>query len=67
MSEHFTVRDFAVGQRIEMHPATDLWMRGARFGSVAKVGQRYVHVLLDFQRPEARPTPVIPENIGRIL
>jgi hypothetical protein len=23
-----------VGDRIELHPATDLWMRGARFGTI---------------------------------
>lgn len=25
---------YKVGDRIEIHPATDLWMRGARFGVV---------------------------------
>ncbi len=25
---------YAIGSRIEMHPGTDLWMRGARFGIV---------------------------------
>jgi hypothetical protein len=24
----------AIGQRVQMHPATDLWMRGARYGWV---------------------------------
>ena len=24
----------AVGDRVELHPGTDLWMRGARYGTV---------------------------------
>ena len=26
--------DYAVGDRVEIHPGTDLWMRGARYGTV---------------------------------
>lgn len=25
---------YTVGDRVELHPGTDLWMRGARYGSV---------------------------------
>lgn len=37
------------GDRIEMHPASDLWMRGARFGDVlyAPTNADYVVVELD--------------------
>ncbi len=40
---HATTRPFAygydgraynIGDRVELHPATDLWMRGARFATV---------------------------------
>ncbi len=27
---------YITGQRVELSPATDLWMRGARYGTVAK-------------------------------
>ena len=27
-------RTFTIGDRIELHPGTDLWMRGARYGEV---------------------------------
>jgi hypothetical protein len=27
----------AIGDRIELHPATDLWMRGARYGVLERV------------------------------
>lgn len=38
---------FPVGSRVELHPALDLWMMGARFGVVTKVGRTKVHVKLD--------------------
>ena len=28
--------DFQVGDRIEMHPATDAWMMGDRYGEIIK-------------------------------
>lgn len=28
---------FAVGDRVEIHPGTDLWMMGARYGTVRKI------------------------------
>ena len=39
--------DFKVGDRVELHPGTDLWMRGNRFGMVEVIGKRYVHVRMD--------------------
>lgn len=35
---------FTVGHRVEIHPSTDLWMRGARFGTVKRLGPKYRHV-----------------------
>ena len=43
----YTTKDFAKGQRVEMHPATDLWMRGARYGTVTHVSKAHVNVKLD--------------------
>ena len=34
--------DFKVGDRVELHPETDLWKRGNRFGVVEVIGKRYV-------------------------
>ena len=31
------IANCAVGDRVELHPATDLWMRGARYGEVVHV------------------------------
>ena len=42
-----TVADFKSSDRIELSPHLDLWMMGARFGTVEKVGRTKVHVRLD--------------------
>lgn len=33
-------RDFPVGSRVELHPATDDWMRGDRYGDVVGYGRK---------------------------
>lgn len=35
------------GQRVAIHPATDAWMQGDRFGVVVLVGRKWVHVQCD--------------------
>lgn len=35
------------GTRVQLHPATDLWMRGARFGEVIAVGRTTAKIMLD--------------------
>jgi hypothetical protein len=52
--------NFIVGDRIAMHPATDLYMRGARFGTIEKIGRKLVTVKLDRL---AKPVRVAPANI----
>ena len=42
-----TLNDFIIGDRVELHPACDLWMRGARFGNVVKIGRKKVTVFVD--------------------
>lgn len=60
----YTLKDFRVGDRVELHPATDLWMRGARFGTVDGVGRKFLTVRLDLRGHGVRVTP---ENIGDIV
>lgn len=45
-----TTIDYQVGQRVQIHPATDAWMQGDRYGEVIKVGRKYVHVRMDRSR-----------------
>jgi len=44
---HTEAREFKVGDRVEHHPASDLWMRGARYGTVTRVGKALVWVQND--------------------
>jgi hypothetical protein len=53
--------DFQVNDRIEFHPATDMWMRGARFGTVVKIGRKLLTVHVDHL---GRTVRVAPENIN---
>lgn len=62
----YTITDFKPGDRVELHPATDLWMRGARYGNVVRIGQKLLHVKLDMLN-RARPIRVAPTNVGRII
>lgn len=57
--------DYRVGDRIELHPATDLWMRGARYGIVAAIGRKYVHIRLSMH--EVKQYRVLPDNILSVL
>jgi hypothetical protein len=45
--DSYRLEHFHEGQRVEMHPATDFWMAGARYGTVTMVGRLKVHVTLD--------------------
>ena len=38
---------FYVGQRVELHPATDAWMRGDRYGEIRKVTRKAYHIAMD--------------------
>lgn len=35
------------GMRVEIHPATNAWIFGDRFGVVVKVGRKLIHVHMD--------------------
>ena len=38
---------YSVGERVQLHPATDDWMRGDKFGEITKMGTHFVLVKLD--------------------
>lgn len=43
-------KPYGVGDRVEIHPGTDLWMRGARYGKVVRASltpKDRVHVIMD--------------------
>jgi hypothetical protein len=45
--DSYRLEHFHEGQRIELHPATDFWVAGARYGTVVSVGTKKVNVSLD--------------------
>lgn len=54
-----TIEDFkAPGRRVEMHPCTDWWMQGDRYGRIVKIerDEGILHVRLDSGRV-VRVTP----------
>ena len=60
-----TTTEHSVGTRVQLHPATDAWMRGDRFGEIVKQGRKYYHVRMD---RSGRVLKVAPRNImGRVV
>lgn len=53
-----TLDEFKTGDRVQLHPATDWWMRGARFGTVITVGRKHLTVRLD-----AGPKTKVPSDL----
>lgn len=60
----FTVESFKVGDRVELHPATDDWMRGDRYGEVVKLGVHTIKVTLDKSGKTRR---IFPEDIATVV
>ena len=50
------------GDRVEIHPAVDAWMRGDRYGTVTKVGRALFSVKMDKSQKTLR---IAPHNILR--
>lgn len=53
-----------VGDRVELHPATDAWMMGDRFGQVEKVGALLLHVRCD---RSGKIRKLHPLNVGQVI
>lgn len=60
----YSIQDFTQGMRVELHPATDAWMMGDRYGDVVLVGRKLVHVNMD---RSGKTRKVHPCNIGQIV
>lgn len=43
----FNASDFKVGDRVQLAPHTDTWVRGDRYGVITTVGVRSIRVKLD--------------------
>lgn len=58
------LKDFKAGDRIEMHPASDRWMRGDRFAEVQRVGRKLLLVKFDRSKDVVN---VHPRNVGEVV
>lgn len=45
---------YGVGDRVELHPGMDLWMRGARFGTVTSITDTLTVVKSDHPQVKKR-------------
>jgi hypothetical protein len=60
MADGFSVTDFKLGDRIRLHPATDLFMRGIRYATVTQVGRTRILAKSDQGRElNLSPTHII--------
>ena len=55
------VSQFRVGQRVQLHPATDRWMKGQRYATVAQIGRHMVYV--DMDKGGGKAIPMHPDNL----
>lgn len=62
--QSFTLSDFSLGDRVQLHPATSRWMRGDRYGAVVGFGSKCLRVKLDRSGTE---TFLSPRNVVEIL
>lgn len=48
------------GDRVELHPGCDLWMRGAKYGTITKVDEakQIAHVRMDY--PQVKRVQRVP-------
>lgn len=56
-----------IGSRVELHPACDLWMRGARFGNVHSIKEDNgtTVALVRMDHPQVRKLQRIPAELLR--
>ena len=58
------LRDFKVGDRVQLSPTTDRWMMGDRYGEVVRVGRVLLQVHLD---KSGKTIDIIPDRIQEIV
>lgn len=57
-----TMADFQLGQHVELHPATDRWMMGDRYGTIIRVSLIFDRVTLRMDK-SGRKLSFRPANI----
>lgn len=59
MARTLVISKNAVGLRVQMHPASDAWMQGDRYGKIVKVTSQRIHIKLD---KSGRTVRVLPDG-----
>ncbi|THD11646.1 hypothetical protein [Metallibacterium scheffleri] len=59
----YSLDAFQIGQRIQLHPATDQWMQGQRYAQVIRVGRKVITVKTD----AGRTYRLLPQYICEIV
>ena len=55
-----------VGDRVQIHPATDAWISGDRYGTIVKIGRKWIYVKMDRSGKVRKLTAdLIYENYGQ--
>lgn len=57
---------YSAGNRVEIHPATDLWMRGARYGTCERISEDGRKVLVRLDKV-AKPVNFTAESFRRVF
>jgi len=60
-------RDYRIGMRAELHPATDAWMRGDRYGDIVSVSAKSRSFIDPSDPRNGRIFAVRMDRSGRIL
>lgn len=55
---------YSVKDRVQIHPATDRWMRGDRYGEIERVTKTRLHVRMDRSK---QLVTFHPDNILEII
>lgn len=51
METLYSMASFRIGQRVQLHPCTDHWMRGDKYGTITRiVGHSWLTVQMDSGR-----------------
>jgi hypothetical protein len=66
MSNLGSMRRYWIGKRVQMHPATDAWWSGDRYGEVVSIGRAREYVTGD-TRGWHRPLNIKLDKSGRIV
>jgi len=64
--ESVTETEILIGQRVEMHPSTDLWMMGDRYGEIINISSETGNITIKMDK-SLTEIIVHPRNVYRYV